>query len=137
MNKAILIGRLVADPEMRSTQSGKRVASYRLAVDRQLKKEGQPEADFLPCIAWGNNAEFAEKYLQKGMKIALEGRIQVRSFDGNDGKKVYITEILVDRQEFCESKGASGYQPQEKAETQSPQEYSGGFVEVDDNELPF
>lgn len=137
MNKAILLGRLVADPELRSTQSGKRVASYRLAVDRQFKQEGQPEADFLPCIAWGNHAEFAEKYLQKGMKIALEGRIQVRSFDGNDGKKVYITEILVERQEFCESKGASGQQPQEKAETQSPQEYSGGFVEVDDNELPF
>jgi single-strand DNA-binding protein len=107
MNKVILIGRLCADVEVRRTNSGKAVASYRLAVDRQFKQEGQPEADFLNCVAFGNNGEFAGKYLNKGMKIAIEGRIQTRTYDDKDGKKVYVTEIIVDRHEFCEKKAES------------------------------
>lgn len=109
MNKVILIGRLCSDVDLRHTNSGTAVANYRLAVDRQFKKEGQPEADFLTCVAWGNNAEFADKYLHKGMKIAIEGRIQTRSYDDDSGKKVYVTEIVVDHHEFCEKKaGSSG-----------------------------
>jgi len=108
MNKSILIGRLVADPETRRTQNGKAVASYRLAVDRQFKKEGQPEADFISCVAWGSNGDFAEKYLHKGMKIAIEGRIQTRTYDDKDGKKVYVTEVVVDHHEFCEKKADGG-----------------------------
>ena len=104
MNKVILIGRLVADPEVRNTQTGTAVASYRMAVDRQRKKEGQPDADFISCVVWDKGAEFASRYLHKGIKIAVEGRIQTRTYDGNDGKKVYITEVVVERQEFCESK---------------------------------
>ena len=107
MNKVILIGRLCSDVEVRRTNSGNAVASYRLAVDRQFKQEGQPDADFLNCVAFGNNGEFAGKYLHKGIKIAVEGRIQVRTYDGNDGKKVYVTEIIVDRHEFCEKKADS------------------------------
>lgn len=107
MNKVILIGRLVADPEVRNTQTGTAVASYRMAVDRQRKKEGQPDADFISCVVWDKGAEFASRYLRKGIKIAVEGRIQTRTFDGNDGKKVYITEVVVERQEFCESKSAA------------------------------
>lgn len=107
MNKCILIGRLCTDVETRRTNSGKAVSSYRLAVDRQFKQDGQPEADFLNCVAFGSNGEFAGKYLSKGMKIAIEGRIQTRTYDDRDGKRVYITEIIVDHHEFCEKK-ASG-----------------------------
>lgn len=107
MNKVILIGRLCNDVELRRTNSGKAVASYRLAVDRQFKQEGQPEADFLNCVAFGSNGEFAEKHLAKGTKIAIEGKIQTRTYDDKDGKKVYVTEIIVDRHEFCESKKSS------------------------------
>lgn len=108
MNKVILIGRLCTEVETRRTNSGKAVASYRLAVDRQFKRDGQPEADFLNCVAFGSNGEFAEKYLNKGMKIAIEGSIQTRTYDDKDGKKVYVTEIMVDRHEFCERKQESG-----------------------------
>ena len=104
MNKVILIGRLCNEVETRRTQSGKAVASYRLAVDRQFKQDGQPEADFLNCVAFGSNGEFAGKYLNKGMKIAIEGRIQTRNYDDKDGKKVYVTEIIVEHHEFCEKK---------------------------------
>lgn len=116
MNKVILIGRLVADPEVRNTQSGTAVASYRMAVDRQRKKEGQPDADFISCVVWDKGAEFASRYLHKGIKIAVEGRIQTRTFDNNDGKKVYVTEVVVERQEFCESKSAA----QSAAQTTEP-----------------
>lgn len=86
MNKVILIGRLVADPELRHTQSGTAVCRYRLAVDRPVKKEGQQNVDFLNCLAWNKNAEFASRYLRKGTKIAVEGRIQTGSFE-KDGAK--------------------------------------------------
>lgn len=135
MNKVILIGRLAADPEIRFTQSNKCVASYRLAVDRAFKSEGQPDADFIGCVAWGKNGEFCQKYLHKGMKIAVEGRIQVRNYDDKDGKKVYVTEVIVDHHEFCESKRST-----------DSGEYSGSyaqptqtFTEIpdDDGEIPF
>lgn len=104
MNRVILIGRLAAEPEVRYTQSNKCIASYRLAVDKNSKSESQPDADFIGCVAWGKNGEFCQKYLHKGMKIAVEGRIQTRSYDNKDGQKVYLTEVIVDRHEFCESK---------------------------------
>lgn len=104
MNKVILIGRMCGDAVVRRTQTGKAVASYRLAVDRIHKKEGQPDADFINCVAFGKSGEFAGNYLRKGMKIAAEGRIQTRDYDDNDGKTVYVTEVIVDRHEFCERK---------------------------------
>lgn len=107
MNKVILIGRLCTEIDTRRTNSGKAVSSYRLAVDRQFKQDGQPEADFLNCVAFGSNGEFAGKYLTKGMKIAVEGHIQTRTYDDKDGKKVYVTEIIVDRHEFCERRQES------------------------------
>lgn len=139
MNKAILIGRLCADPEIRSTQSGKQVASYRLAVNRPFKQDGQQEADFLPCIAWGNYADFAAKYLKKGLKIAVEGHIQTRTYDDSAGKKIYVTEIIVERQEFCESKPGTGQAEtaQESHAEEPPLPAANGFVKVDDDELPF
>lgn len=145
MNKVILIGRLTAEPEVRHTQSGTAVASYRLAVDRQYKKEGQPETDFLPCVAWGKGAEFASKYLHKGTKIAVEGKIQVRTYDDKDGKKVYVTEIIVDNHEFCESRAAAS-EPRDSVDaSESPSAVEGYFAPANsfgvmgdvDDELPF
>jgi len=140
MNKVIMIGRLCADVETRTTNSGKTVASYRLAVDRRFKQEGQPEADFFNCVAWGSNGDFASKYLSKGTKIAIEGRLQSRSYDDKDGKKVYVTEIIVDHHEFCEKKAESsssyggGYST--PAYSEAPAQ---GFATLDDEdgELPF
>lgn len=131
MNKVILIGRLTADPDIRRTQSGKCVASYRLAVDRPSKSDGQPEADFISCVAWGKNGEFCQRYLHKGMKIALEGRIQTRTYDDKDGKKVYVTEVIVEHHEFCESKRS--------ADSCGYAEPAQNFTEIDedDGDLPF
>lgn len=103
MNRVVLIGRLTRDTETRVTQgeNATTVARYTLAVDRRFKKD---EADFVPCVAFGKAAEFAEKYLHKGMKIAVTGRIQTGSYTKQDGQKVYTTDVIVDEQEFCESK---------------------------------
>ena len=104
MNKAFLIGRLVRDVETR--YSGEMAISrYSLAIDRKFKKEGEQTADFINCVAFGKNGEFAEKYLKKGMKIAVTGRIQTGSYTDKDGKKVYTTDVIVEEHEFCESKG--------------------------------
>ena len=108
MNKVILIGRLCADVETKSTTSGKMIANYRLAVDRFSKQDGEPSADFLNCVAFEHNADFASRYLRKGSKIAIEGRIRTRDYTNKDGQKVYVTEIVVDRHEFCESKNSAG-----------------------------
>lgn len=122
------MGRLVADPELRYTQNGKAVASYRLAVDRQFKQEGQPEADFINCVAWGKTAEFAGNYLKKGTKIAIEGRIQTGSYE-KDGVKHYTTDVVIDRHEFCESKGSGSY---------SKTDSDPGYQDIDDdNDVPF
>lgn len=108
MNKIILTGRLTRDPEIRySQQSNTAVARYTLAVDRPVKREGEPQADFLRCVAFGKTAEFAEQYLQQGIKIAVTGRIQTGSYTNRDGQKVYTTDVVVESQEFCESKAAS------------------------------
>lgn len=104
MNKVILIGRLTADPETKTTQGGTLIARYRLAVNRPYKKDGQPTADFISCVAFANNAEFAQKYLHKGQRIAVEGRIQTGSYDAQDGTKCYTTDIVIDHHEFCDSK---------------------------------
>lgn len=138
MNKVILIGRLVADPELRHTQSGTAVCRYRLAVDRPVKKEGQQNVDFLNCMAWNKNAEFASRYLRKGTKIAVEGRIQTRNYE-KDGVKRYIFEIIIDRHEFCESKGTaesgSNYSAPAADYSGTDQEFTD--MDEDDGELPF
>ena len=114
MNKVIEIGRLTKDPEIRYSQGANTtcVARYTLAVDRKFKQEGQPNADFINCIAFGKLGEFAEKYLHKGIKIAVTGRIQTGSYKNKDGNTVYTTDVVVEEQEFCESKSQSNSQPQ-------------------------
>ena len=107
MNKVNLIGRLTKEPEVRYGQGENPlcVARYSLAVDRKFKKEGEQSADFINCVAFGKSGEFAEKFLKKGMKIAVSGRIQTGSYTDKDGKKVYTTDVVVEEHFFCESKG--------------------------------
>lgn len=108
MNKVILAGRLTADPDVR--YSGEMcVARYRLAVDRRTARnaDGHREADFINCVAFRKSGEFAEKYLQKGMKIMVSGRIQTGSYKDKEGRTVYTTDVVVEEHEFCESKGSS------------------------------
>lgn len=108
MNKVILMGRLTRDPEIRYSQSETpiAVARYSLAVDRRFKRDGEPDADFFNCVAFGKQGEFAEKYLKKGMLICICGRLQNRSYDDQNGQKRWITEVIIEEQNFGESKSA-------------------------------
>ena len=110
MNKVILMGRLTRDPDVRWTQGPEQsaVARYTLAVNRRFQKEGGATADFISCVAFGRQAEFAEKYLRQGTKIAITGRIQTGSYTNREGQKVYTTDVVVEEQEFAESKNAGG-----------------------------
>ena len=109
MNKVILMGRLTRNPDIRWTQGQDQTCHgrYTLAVDRRIKTENAQTADFISCAVFGKNAEFAEKYLKQGMKIAVTGRIQTGSYTNRDGAKVYTTDVIVEEQEFAESKNTS------------------------------
>ena len=136
MNKAILMGRLTRDPDIRWTQGQdqKCIARYTLAVDRRFKQEGGASADFISCVAFGHQAEFAEKYLRKGIKIAITGRIQTGSYTNRDGQKVYTTDVIVEEQEFAESKST------QTTQVPPPSTTEDGFMEIPDGideELPF
>ncbi len=149
MNRVMLIGRLTRDPDIRYSQSDQSmaIARYTLAVDRRGRRDnsdGQQTADFISCVAFRQQAEFAEKYLRKGMKIAVSGRIQTGSYTNRDGQKVYTTDVIVDEHEFCESKNAGSssggsYAPAE--EKPAPESAVGdGFMNIPDGideELPF
>lgn len=146
MNKVILMGRLTRDPDIRYTQGDKpmAIAKYTLAVDRRFKKDGEPTADFIPCTCFGKNAEFAEKYLRQGTKIAVSGRIQTGSYTNNEGKRVYTTDVMVEEQEFAESKNASQANNNNSSNNSGqpmPQNTeSYGFMNIPDGldeELPF
>lgn len=143
MNKVILMGRLTRDPEIRYAQNenGTAVARYSLAVDRRFKRDGEQDADFIGCVVFGKGAEFAEKYLAKGTKIVVTGRIQTGSYTNKDGQRVYTTDVVVEEQEFAESKAASqgnggGYQNAGSNNSTS----GDGFMNIPDGvdeELPF
>lgn len=132
MNKVILIGRLTRDPDVKYTQGDNpmAIARYTLAVDRRGRKDGQQSADFISCVAFGRSAEFAEKYLNKGTKIAVTGRIQTGSYTNRDGQKVYTTDVVVEDHEFAESKGESKPSPQ-------PEDEFMRIPDGVDEELPF
>ena len=108
MNRAILMGRLTKDPELRYTQQGTAVVSFTIAVNRRFAKEGQQQADFISCVAWRQTAEFICKYFKKDSMLAVVGSIQTRSWDGQDGKRQYATEVLVDEVHFTGEKAGSG-----------------------------
>ncbi len=109
MNKVILMGRLTRDPDIRYSagENGMQVARYTLAVDRRFRRQEGQQADFISCVVFGKGAEFAEKYLHKGVKIAVTGRIQTGSYTNREGVKVYTTDVVVEEQEFAESRAAS------------------------------
>ena len=109
MNKVILMGRLTRDPEVRYSagENSLAIARYTLAVDRRFKRDGEATADFISCVVFGKQAEFAEKYFRQGMRVTICGRIQTGSYTNKDGNKVYTTDVVVEEQEFAESKAAS------------------------------
>ena len=104
INRVLLVGRLTKEPELRTTSSGAKVCQYTLAVNRTRKAEGQPDADFINCVAWNKTAELMNQYLSKGALIGIEGRIQTRSYDNQQGQKVYVTEVFCDSVAFLEPK---------------------------------
>ena len=137
MNKIILVGRLTRDPEIRySEQNNTAVARYTLAVDRPFKRDGEPQADFLRCVAFGKVAEFAERYMCKGIKIAVTGRIQTGSYTNRDGQKVYTTDEVVESQEFCERKAEPTTVPSAPPSI-NPDDRFMDIPDGIDEELPF
>ncbi len=151
MNKVVLVGRLTRDPEVRYSQgdSATAVARYTIAVDRRFKRDNEPTADFIPCVIFGRSAEFAEKYFRQGMRVAISGRIQTGSYTNKDGVKVYTTEVIVEDQEFAESKSEfeanrgsyqqNSYQQQNNYQ-QPAADVGDGFMNIPDGideELPF
>ena len=144
MNKIMLIGRLTKDPELRYTQSGSAVASFTLAVNRRFANQnGEREADFINCVAWQKTGEFVANYFKKGQLMALEGRLQVRSYDGNDGQRRWVTEVVAEQIEFvgpkeggssAPSAGRQDYRPSNNLDTGFG---LGEEIIFDDNDLPF
>lgn len=149
MNKVVLVGRLTRDPEVKYSQgdNATAIARFTLAVDRKIKRDNEETADFISCIDFGRMAEFAEKYFRKGTKIAISGRIQTGSYTNREGQKVYTTEVVVEEQEFAESKAASQQNNsgaertysggQQAKQPQQSRTSSDGFMDVDDDVLPF
>ena len=158
MNKIILVGRLTRDPEVRSTSTGFNVANFTVAVNRRFKnKDGNYDADFLPCVAYRNTADFINKFFKKGNLIGIEGSVQVRSYDAQDGTKRYVTEVIVDNAEFVGGKNENSSSssasdnsyvdapseapidniPEYDVPTQDPYENYDKEVSLSDNDLPF
>ena len=149
MNKVILMGRLTRDPEVRYSQgeNSTAIARYTLAVDRRFRRnnDGEQTADFIGCVAFGRSAEFAEKYFRQGLKVIVTGRIQTGSYTNKDGQRVYTTDVVVENQEFAESKAASannagGYQQAAPSRPEPTQAAGDGFMNIPDaieEELPF
>ena len=145
MNKVILVGRLTRDPEVRYTQGENvtAVARFTLAVDRRIKRDNEASVDYINCVSFGRSAEFAEKYFHKGTKIVIAGRIQTGSYTNKDGVRVYTTEVVIEEQEFAESKNSSGSDGGYTGGGNRAPEPSGagdGFMNIPDGideELPF
>jgi len=140
MNHVILIGRLTKDPELRTTTNNTAVCNFTLAVNRRFAKEGQQQAGFINIVAWRATAEFCSKWFRKGQQVAVVGSIQTRSWDGEDGKKRYATDVVTNEVYFADSKKEStdyrdSYEPPEMPT--EPQSKGNDFYPVDDDQLPF
>ena len=141
INRVVLVGRLTRDPELRKTQSGTSVCSFTMAVGRRVSTQGQPDADFINCVVFGKSAEFTERYFRQGMRVVVCGRIQTGSYTNKDGQKVYTTDVVIEEQEFAESKAASegmggGY----SGSGSNNSSVGDGFMNIPDDsdeELPF
>ena len=137
MNRAVIIGRLTRDVDLRYTQSGKAVGNFTLAVNRPFKnQQGENEADFINCVAWGKQAESLAQYMKKGNQVGVDGRIQTRTYDDKDGKTVFVTEIIAEYVQFLESKGSSGNQ---QGNQQPDNDFKGDTepLDITDDDLPF
>lgn len=151
MNKILLMGRLTKDPELRYTQGGTAVASFTLAVNRSFANQnGEREADFINCVAWQKAAEFVSQHFKKGQQMVLEGRLQVRSYDDNNGQRRWVTEVVTEKVEFVGSKGGNGNSSSNGAGSgsgggnagsggaDSPSQLGWGEeIVFDDNDIPF
>lgn len=149
MNKVVLVGRLTRDPDIRYSQGegASAVARYTLAIERKFKRDNEPTADFIPCVVFGRSAEFVEKYFRQGMRVSISGRIQTGNYTNKEGVKVYTTEVIVEDQEFAESRAEreatreSSQQAQAAPTSLSPNGVAGdGFVNIPDGideDLPF
>ena len=148
MNKVILMGRLTRDPEVRYSagENALAIARYTLAVDRRFRRDGEASADFISCVSFGRTAEFAEKYFRKGQMVSVVGRLQVRNWDDNEGRKRTTTEVVVEEQYFAESKASSQAQRQAApqaagAPAKADNGVGDGFYPIDesieDDDLPF
>ncbi len=146
MNKVILMGRLTRDPEVKYSQgdNATAIARFTLAVERRIKRDNEASADFINCVSFGRSAEFAEKYFRKGTKIVICGRIQTESYTNKDGQKVYTTDIVIEEQDFAESKATSQQNNSgsvqnnsNNRQSQKPQPDPDEFMSVDDDDLPF
>lgn len=141
MNKVILMGRLVKDPEVRYSQGSEplAIARYTLAVNRRFKKQGEPDADFIGCVAFGKSGEFAKKYFKKGQMVSVVGRLQVRSWDDQNGQKRWSTDVVIEENYFAEGKNAGNSNGTAPAQNNSAPQ--GGFYPINDNieddDLPF
>lgn len=138
LNRVILIGRLTRDPELRYTPTGVACTQFTLAVDRQVKTEGQPDADFIPIVTWRGLAESCANYLAKGRMCAVEGRIQTRNYEKNEGRRVYVTEVIADNVRFLESSRTA---PRDDAPPErghgDPFKDDGKPIDISEDDLPF
>lgn len=154
LNRVVLVGRLTKDPELKYTQSGVAVCRFTLAVNRPFKNDGEQQADFVSCVAWRKTAENTANFLKKGSLAGIDGRIQTGSFEGQDGKRVYTTDVVAESVQFLEPKNSSGQSnssggqapPQQQSGQYGQQQYTppaddpfnnSGPVTVDDSDLPF
>ncbi|KJS85003.1 MAG: single-stranded DNA-binding protein [Peptococcaceae bacterium BICA1-8] len=128
LNRIILIGRLTKDPELRYTASGTAVATFTLAVDRPIKKEGQQDVDFVPIVVWAKQAESCANHIGKGRLVAVDGRLQVRTYDAKDGQKKWVTEVIAENVRFLDRK---------KEQVESGTESMGTEVDYDSDSIPF
>lgn len=134
LNKSILGGKLTADPELKATLNGVPVCSFTIAVARKAKRE---ETDFINCVAWRSMAEFISRYFRKGSSICIVGNIQTRSWDDSDGKRRYVTEVIVDETMFVDSKSEVSGVNAEKSPASISNDDLDGFMPIEDDELPF
>ncbi len=143
LNRIVLAGRLTKDPELRYTQNGIAVASFTLAVNRTFtNQQGEREADFINCVVWRKQAENAANFLSKGSLCGVDGRIQTRNYEGQDGKRVYVTEVLAESVQFLESKKQgntqnNSYQSNKQQQNNNDPFANGGQVDISDENLPF
>lgn len=144
LNRVILTGRLTRDPDLRYTPAGVAVTSFTLAVDRPYKNQGEQETDFIPIIVWRQLAETVANYCRKGRLVAVEGRLQVRNYENNEGKRVYVTEVIADNVRFLESnRSNNNHQTNRPSESNSRSNYDNSQygnpepIDISDDDLPF